>query len=602
MGREAKIHLGFFYKALRRVLKPGRVAVVHVCQIPNMKRTGGQGGLHDFRGINIAIGKRAGLIYDYDWMVRKNPQALKNGTSVLTPDSWVRIEDLRVGDMVIGADGSPTKVKGVYHHEPRQMYRVGFSDGTSVECDGRHLWQVSTRNGPQLTMTTDEIREYGTHSGNGDPRFRIPIMSHPAMLESGETLPIDPYTLGVILGDGSVCSRGSVTLTTEHEIVASAGVPAGHSWRRLANSDKGGGAVASYISNGSGGRKNEIVSGIRELGLDGLRAWEKFVPHRYLFSSAWNRLEILRGLMDTDGTIKTRSGVVCKFCSTSEQLARDVMFLAQSLGGVARIGTEDNSQYVYKGERKTGRRKYLVSLRMPDGLCPFKVERKASRWSTTRKSVCRWIKSIEPTEVHSCTCIEVDSKDHLYVTENCIVTHNSQAIRSRSRELQFAGLESDRSKQRGTLNDYLIKFVAPGENERAIDQPGEVSRDDWIKWAEGCWDDIQETDTLNVKEGRGEDDTKHICPLQLEVIRRLVLLFSLPDEIVFSPFTGIGSEGFMSLGGKSPKTKKGIALPRRFYGCELKPEYYAAAQKNLERAVKMRQSKVENTLPMGFDE
>lgn len=252
MGREAKIHLGFFYKALRRVLKPGRVAVVHVCQIPNMKRTGGQGGLHDFRGINIAIGKRAGLIYEYDWMVKKCPQ--------------------------------------------------------------------------------------------------------------------------------------------------------------------------------------------------------------------------------------------------------------------------------------------------------------------------------------------------------------SQAIRTRSRELQFAGLESDRSKQRGTLNDYLIKFRAPGENERAIDQPGEVSRDDWIKWAEGCWDDIQETDTLNVKEGRGEDDTKHICPLQLEVIRRLVLLFSLPDEIVFSPFTGIGSEGFMSLGGKSPKTKKGIALPRRFYGCELKPEYYAAAQNNLERAVKMRQSKVENTLPMGFDE
>ncbi|MFN5976647.1 MAG: DNA methyltransferase, partial [Planctomyces sp.] len=120
----------------------------------------------------------------------------------------------------------------------------------------------------------------------------------------------------------------------------------------------------------------------------------------------------------------------------------------------------------------------------------------------------------------------------------------AQAIRTRSRELQFAGLESDRAKQRGTLQDYLIKFRKPGENETPIDTAGEVSRNDWIQWAEGCWDDIQETDTLNTAAAKSEDDTKHICPLQLEVIRRCVLLFSNPGEIVFSPFTGIGSEGF----------------------------------------------------------
>lgn len=168
----------------------------------------------------------------------------------------------------------------------------------------------------------------------------------------------------------------------------------------------------------------------------------------------------------------------------------------------------------------------------------------------------------------------------------------SQAIRTKSRELQFAGLESDRSKQRGAMPDYLMKFRAPGENKVRIDARNQVSRNDWIKWAESCWDDIIETDTLNVAEGRGEDDVKHICPLQLEVIRRLVLLFSNPDEIVFSPFTGIGSEGFMSLGGTSPKTGRQIADPRRFYGCELKPEYHAAAIKNLARAVEMPKSQV----------
>lgn len=163
----------------------------------------------------------------------------------------------------------------------------------------------------------------------------------------------------------------------------------------------------------------------------------------------------------------------------------------------------------------------------------------------------------------------------------------AQAIRTRSRELQFAGLESDRAKSRGTLGDYVLKFRTPGDNAVAIDAAGEVSRNDWIKWAEACWDDVIETDTLNTAAAKSEDDLKHICPLQLEVIRRLVLLYSNPGEIVFSPFTGIGSEGYVALGGKSPKTGKSIANARRFYGCEIKPEYVAEAQKNLARAVEL---------------
>ena len=157
----------------------------------------------------------------------------------------------------------------------------------------------------------------------------------------------------------------------------------------------------------------------------------------------------------------------------------------------------------------------------------------------------------------------------------------AQAIRTRSRELQFAGLENDRAAQRGTLQDYLIKFRKPGVNKVKIDAEGQVSRNDWIDWAEGCWDDIVETDTLNTKAAKSGDDTRHICPLQLEVIRRCVLLYSDPGEIVFSPFTGIGSEGYVSIGGKSAKTSKFIQDSRRFYGCELKPEYHAQALKNL---------------------
>lgn len=154
----------------------------------------------------------------------------------------------------------------------------------------------------------------------------------------------------------------------------------------------------------------------------------------------------------------------------------------------------------------------------------------------------------------------------------------AQAIRTKSRELQFAGLESDRAKQRGALPDYLLKFRAPGENAVRIDSENEVSRNEWIDWAECCWFDIKETDTLNVREGRAENDTKHICPLQLGVIDRMVRLYSNPGEIVFSPFAGIGSECFGAL-----------KRSRRFYGFELKNEYHKAAIENAKRALSSTQ-------------
>lgn len=155
-----------------------------------------------------------------------------------------------------------------------------------------------------------------------------------------------------------------------------------------------------------------------------------------------------------------------------------------------------------------------------------------------------------------------------------LVTKNpqSQAIRTRSRELQFAGLEADRAKTRGSIPDYLIKFRCPGDNEVPINDPHQVSRNQWIEWAEAAWMDIRETNTLNTKAAKGENDTRHICPLQLDVIERCIRLFSDPGEVVFSPFAGIGSEGFVAL-----------KLERRFYGCEIKDEYVYEAIQNLRK-------------------
>lgn len=148
----------------------------------------------------------------------------------------------------------------------------------------------------------------------------------------------------------------------------------------------------------------------------------------------------------------------------------------------------------------------------------------------------------------------------------------AQAIRTHSHKLLFVTLERDRAQSCGAFGDYLIKFIVPGLNQVPICSK-EISREDWIDWAEASWSDIRETDTLNTAAAKGENDTKHICPLQLEVIRRLVKLYTNPGEIVFSPFAGIGSEGYVAI-------KEG----RRFYGCEIKEEYYNAALANIARA------------------
>jgi DNA modification methylase len=104
-----------------------------------------------------------------------------------------------------------------------------------------------------------------------------------------------------------------------------------------------------------------------------------------------------------------------------------------------------------------------------------------------------------------------------------------------------------------------------------------VSNEEWIQWAHPVWYGISETDTLNATEGRDPNDERHVCPLQLGTIERCIRLWSNPGETVFSPFAGIGSEGYEAL-------KRG----RKFIGIELKPSYFNVAHKNLERIIQQR--------------
>lgn len=152
----------------------------------------------------------------------------------------------------------------------------------------------------------------------------------------------------------------------------------------------------------------------------------------------------------------------------------------------------------------------------------------------------------------------------------------AQAIRTHSKALLFVQMRKDRSWLRPALCDSVLIFRKDGENAVPI-SGDEIDNETWIKWAHNVWYDINETDTLNVREARENDDERHICPLQLGLIERCVRLWSNPGELVLSPFAGIGSEGY-----------EAVRHGRRFWGCELKESYARTAAKNLRQAEVLR--------------
>jgi len=147
----------------------------------------------------------------------------------------------------------------------------------------------------------------------------------------------------------------------------------------------------------------------------------------------------------------------------------------------------------------------------------------------------------------------------------------AQAIRTKSQSLLFVTLDRDSSMSRPALADYLILLRKPGDNPEPI--KAELTREEWIKFASPVWLDIRETNTLNTAVAKADKDERHICPLQLDLIDNCIRLWSNPGDLVLSPFAGIGSEGVGA-----------IRRGRRFIGCELKPEYWQVACKNLQHA------------------
>jgi DNA modification methylase len=160
----------------------------------------------------------------------------------------------------------------------------------------------------------------------------------------------------------------------------------------------------------------------------------------------------------------------------------------------------------------------------------------------------------------------------IYHGEVCIDKDpQAQAIRTKSKALLFTQMHKNSLWSRPALADYIIVMRKPGDAEVTV-KP-DITNEQWIEWARPIWYGIKESDTLNVVEARGNDDERHICPLQLGTIERCIALWSNKGETVLSPFAGIGSEGYQA-----------VKMERRAILVELKPEYFRCAVKNLEIA------------------
>lgn len=148
----------------------------------------------------------------------------------------------------------------------------------------------------------------------------------------------------------------------------------------------------------------------------------------------------------------------------------------------------------------------------------------------------------------------------------------TEMTRTKHVGLLYKQLQKDSAKSRGGMPDYLLTFVKPGENAEPIAHtPADFPLDQWQEWASPVWMTINQSNVLNVQAAREASDERHLCPLQLDVIDRALIMWSNKGDVVLSPFAGIGSEGIESL-----------KLGRRFVGVELKEAYWKQACRNLE--------------------
>lgn len=386
---------------------------------------------------------------------------------ILTPIGWRPMGAIRPGQLVATQDGGFTKVLAVYPQGVKKIYKITFQDGRSTECCEDHLWEVyyyktiknKKENGKKVSTSVlekkvidtkeiikslDNLYSKSKENRKVNDRLWIPL-PEPTEFKEKDYF-IDPYIMGVILGDGGISDeRGGVKLHSQDTEI----------YNKINSKLKPGYKLSySYYVNHTGNSqisatiiKDESISKdkinlyrawLQEFGLMGHKSYEKFIPKVYLTGSVEQRWELLRGLLDTDGTVydphkaKGRTGKCSKsgsitYSTSSERLKDNVAELVRSLGGRCKIGIK-YPFYTHKGERKPGRINYVLHISFKNPKLAVSRSFLKNRLEETNQYSNNFrlrIESIEEVREEKAQCIRVEHPSHLYITDNYVVTHNT---------------------------------------------------------------------------------------------------------------------------------------------------------------------------------
>lgn len=447
---------------------------------------------------------------------------LLTSTKVVTPFGYRRISDLKAGDIISGTDGGMQRVVYRKDHGKLPAYKIKFIDGSEVIASYDHLWNVrktcyisKKRKLNNLSLqddfrvwTTQMIVEHLTKVKNGEiknSRLIIPLCEPIKFTRSWgnrhykPTTP--PYIIGALLGDGCITecvkngSYDALLSSADKEIVE--------------EFEKSGFDMSNYAQKENNAAKDyRIVNTSLRNDLEGLKlynhnAFSKFVPNIYKWGTVETRIAIVQGLMDTDGTIDKRGH--CSFSTVSKQLAEDMKFLINSLGGLATI-SKCESHYVKDGKRIESSDYYNVYIRINDSHRLFRLTRKktlCTEYNGGISDLGRHIVDFEYVGEKDCCCIAVNNTNSLFMVEDFIVTHNSKSFSSlmetlkdiRNPDLHGLILRKEKNDLDSLISDsYKVYSQFGTYNKSQNDMTWNFQNGGWLKFSyyAGAYQDFKD--------------------------------------------------------------------------------------------------------------
>lgn len=333
--------------------------------------------------------------------------------------------ELMVGDQIYDANGKLTNVIGIYPQGERDVYELTFADGTTARSCQEHLWTVEKNDGNIRTLQLKDIIKDGILTNRGDYKWFVKT-TEPVQFPEAD-LPMDPYFLGLLIGDGGIAHNNIGFATIDDEILNYLKENVLEHFDVPLKQFPSSRSFEYTMVRNIGGTKSNITDILRELDLMGKKSDKKFIPKKYLYGSIPQRLSILQGLMDTDGSITENSGI--EFSTASERLGNDVQQLCESLGIVVRR-TIKNTHYIdTDGVKINCLQAHRLKLQLPNDY-PYPIFRLTRKQSRVRNKKYDWgkyrgIAKVELVGKEKVQCIMVDNEDHLYLTDHFIPTHNT---------------------------------------------------------------------------------------------------------------------------------------------------------------------------------